>query len=66
MEIWTGWLMGIDEDERAWSRLADGALIFHARAEGTADEGPWLGVQLVRCFWRWTRTGLGLTVSACR
>ena len=24
MEIWTGWLMGIDEDERAWSRLVDG------------------------------------------
>jgi len=58
--------MGINEDERAWSRPGDGALICHARGEGTADEGPWLGVQQVHCFWSWTRTGLGLTASTCR
>ncbi len=32
-------LMGISQDERAWSRLADGALIRRARGEDTADEG---------------------------
>jgi hypothetical protein len=34
-----GWLIGINEDASAWRRLADGAIIIHARGEDTADEG---------------------------
>jgi hypothetical protein len=30
--------MDINEDERAWSRLGDGAIMFPARGEDTADE----------------------------
>ncbi len=37
MEIWTGWLMGISQDERAWSRLTDGAIIRRARGEDTSE-----------------------------
>jgi hypothetical protein len=36
MEICTGWLMGISEDERAWSRLADGAINQREREEDMA------------------------------
>ncbi|HYO51336.1 hypothetical protein, partial [Archangium sp.] len=39
MEIWTGWLMGISQDERAWSRLTDGAIIRRARGEDTVADG---------------------------
>ena len=40
--------MDINEDERAWSRLDDRAIIFHARGEDMADESLWPGrVQLV-------------------
>lgn len=35
--------MGINEDAPAWRRLADGALLFHARGEDTADECLWPG-----------------------
>jgi len=35
--------MDIDEDERTWSRLGDGAIMFHACREDTADEGLWPG-----------------------